>query len=86
MMKAASAALALALSGTVAMAQDSKQMTPEQARDYFKPGGKFEKDNPGIRQRAHDAEMQGRAQKEMQRRPPRIEDTEPRDDPRPGQS
>ena len=32
MMKAAPAALSLALSATVAMAQDSKQMTPEQAR------------------------------------------------------
>ena len=51
-MKAAVAALALALSATIAMAQDSGQLTPEQqkARDYFKPGGQLEKDNPGIRQ------------------------------------
>jgi hypothetical protein len=60
-MKAALAALALALSAAVAMAQDSKQMTPEQAREYFKPGGKFERDNPGIRQRTRDAEMERRA-------------------------
>jgi hypothetical protein len=85
-MKAALAALALALSAAVAMAQDSKQMTPEQAREYFKPGGKFERDNPGIRQRTRDAEMERRAREGMQRRPPRIEDTEPREDPRPGPS
>jgi hypothetical protein len=68
-MKAALAALALALSATVAMAQDSEQLTPEQqrARDYFKPGGQLEKDNPGIRQRMHDAEINRRAQEELRR-------------------
>jgi hypothetical protein len=68
-MKAALAALVLALSATVAMAQDSEQLTPEQqrVRDYFKPGGQVEKDNPGIRQRLHDAEIQRRANEEMRR-------------------
>ena len=68
-MKAAVAALALALSATIAMAQDSGQLTPEQqrARDYFKPGGQLEKDNPGIRQRLHDEEIKRRAQEEMRR-------------------
>ena len=68
-MKAALAALALALAATVAMAQDSGQLTPEQqrARDYFKPGGQFEKDNPGIRQRLHDEEINRRAQEEIRR-------------------
>ena len=51
------------------MAQDSGQLTPEQqrARDYFKPGGQFEKDNPGIRQRLHDEEINRRAQDEIRR-------------------
>lgn len=68
-MKAAVAALALALSATIAMAQDSGQLTPEQqkARDYFKPGGQLEKDNPGIRQRLHDEGIKRRAQEEMRR-------------------
>ena len=50
------------------MAQDSGQLTPEQqrARDYFKPGGQVEKDNPGIRQRLHD-EINRRAQEEIRR-------------------
>jgi hypothetical protein len=67
-MKAALAALALALSATVAMAQDSEQLTPEQqrARDYFKPRGQLEKDNPGIRQRMRDAEINRRAEEERQ--------------------
>jgi hypothetical protein len=86
MMKTALAALALALSATIAVAQDSGQLTPQQQRlrDYFKPGGQLEKDNPGIRQRAHDAEMRGRVRRG---RPPTIDDaTAPRDDPRPGPS
>ena len=66
-MKAALAALAFALSAAAAMAQDSGQLTPEQqrARDYFKPGGQLEKDNPGIRQKLHDAEINRRAQEEL---------------------
>ena len=66
-MKAALAALALALAATVAMARG--QLTPEQqrARDYFKPGGQFEKDNPGIRRRLHDEEINRRAQEEIRR-------------------
>jgi hypothetical protein len=70
------------------MAQDSAQLPPEQqrARDYFKPGGKFEKDNPGVRQRTHDAEMERRNKEQMRRgQGPRIEDTEQRG-PRPGES
>ena len=37
------------------------------ARDYFKPGGQFEKDNPGIRHRLHDAEIDRRANEEIRR-------------------
>jgi hypothetical protein len=46
------------------------QDTPAQqrARDCFKPGGQYEKDNPGIRQQLHDAEINRRAQEEMRRR------------------
>jgi len=68
MMKAAVAALALAFAATAAMAQSSRQLTPEQQRDYFKPGGQVEKDNPGIRQRLHDAEINRRAQEEIRQR------------------
>jgi hypothetical protein len=67
MMKAAVAALALAFAATAAMAQGSGQLTPEQQRDYFKPGGQVEKDNPGIRQRLH-AEINRRAQEEIRPR------------------
>src|SRR3954453_16947752 len=56
-MKAALAALALALSATVAMAQDAETPAQQRARDYFKPGGQYEKDNLGIRERLHDAEI-----------------------------
>ena len=61
--------LALALAATVAMAQNSEQLTPEQqrARDYFKPSVQFEKDNSGIRQRLHDEEINRRAQEELRR-------------------
>jgi hypothetical protein len=50
-MKAALAALALALSATVAKAQDAETPAQQRARDYFKPGGQYEKDNLGIRER-----------------------------------
>jgi hypothetical protein len=85
-MKAALAALALALSATVAMAQDSERLTPEQQtlRDYFKPGGQLEKDNPGIRQRLHDADHERRAKEEMQGPAGEVLTREgrcPRDDP-----
>jgi hypothetical protein len=68
-MKAALAVLALALSATVAMAQDSEQLTPEQQtlRDYFKPGGQLEKDNPGIRERVREGEINRRALEELRR-------------------
>jgi len=56
-MKAALAALALALSATVAKAQDAETPAQQRARDYFKPGGQYEKDNLGIRERLHDAEI-----------------------------
>jgi len=63
-MKAALAALALALSATVAMAQDAETPAQQRARDYLKPGGQYEKDNPGIRERLHDAEIDRRPQEE----------------------
>jgi hypothetical protein len=68
-MKAALAALAPALSAAAAMAPGLRAIDPEQqsARDYFKPGGQFEKDDPGIRQRLHDDEINRRAQEEMRR-------------------
>jgi len=66
-MKAALAALAPTLSAAAAMAPGLRAIDPEQqsARDYFKPGGQFEKDDPGIRQRLHDDEINRRAQEEM---------------------
>jgi hypothetical protein len=68
MMKAAVAALALAFAATAATAQGSGQLTPEKRRDYFNPGGQVEIDNPGIRQRLHDAEINRRAQEEIRPR------------------
>ena len=44
-----------------------RQLTPEQRRDYFKPGGQVEKDTPGVRQQLHDAEI-NRAQEEIRQR------------------
>jgi hypothetical protein len=66
-MTRALAALALALSATVAIAQTPEQLTPEQQRlrDYFKPGGQVEKDNPGFRQRVRDGEINRRALNEL---------------------
>jgi hypothetical protein len=86
-MKAALAALTLALSATVAIAQAPEQLTPEQQklRDYMKPGGQFEKDNPGIRERAHEADINRRVIQEMRSgRGPRMQFREgrcPRSDP-----
>ena len=67
-MKAALAALACT-GGHDRNGSGLGQLTPEQqrARDYFKPGGQFEKDNPGIRQRLHDEEINRRAQEEIRR-------------------
>jgi hypothetical protein len=39
------------------MAQDAETPAQQRARDYFKPGGQYEKDNLGIRERLHDAEI-----------------------------
>ena len=66
-MKAALAALALALSATVAKAQDAETPAQQRARDYFKPGGQYEKDNPGIRERIARRRDRRRAQEEMRR-------------------
>jgi len=66
-MKVALAALSIALSATVAIAQTGEQLTPEQQklRDYFKPGGQLEKDNPGIRKRALEGDIERRATEEI---------------------